>query len=175
MRNVHRTMARRVRHGAITAQMVARMVREGGTVLGALRDAYDRLYEAVIKRDPLYRPAFNNLVFRYMQTRSLDRAEGLLRRVERITGESPNIVFARGTLALASGQLAKAVEQLERAHALHSRRPRLWRRHHATLPAGDHRRGRWLSPRGRVGGSRGGSLGTGGHPELGGVPLPACR
>jgi tetratricopeptide (TPR) repeat protein len=75
-----------------------------------------RLYEAVIDRDPLYRPAFNNLVFQYVQTRSMDRAEALVRRVERITGESPNILFARGALSMANGQLATAVEELGRAY-----------------------------------------------------------
>jgi TolB-like protein len=75
-----------------------------------------RLYETVVERDPLYAPAFNNVVFHYMQIRSMDRAESLVRRVERITGESPNIVFARGALSLANGQLADAIELLERAY-----------------------------------------------------------
>ena len=53
-----------------------------------------RLYEAVVERDPLYRPAFNNVIFHYVQIRSMDRAEALVRRVERITGESsPNILL----------------------------------------------------------------------------------
>jgi TolB-like protein/Tfp pilus assembly protein PilF len=79
-----------------------------------------RLYEAVVERDPLYAPAFNNVVFHYMQTRSMDRAESLVRRVERITGESPNILFARGALSLANGKFAEAVEQLGRAHAFNT-------------------------------------------------------
>jgi TolB-like protein/Tfp pilus assembly protein PilF len=79
-----------------------------------------RLYETVIDRDPLYRPAFNNLIFRYMATRSLDRGESLLRRVERITGESPNVIFARGALAMANGQLAAAAEELARAYEYNS-------------------------------------------------------
>ena len=75
-----------------------------------------RLYEAVVDRDPLYRPAFNNVIFSYVQTRSTDRAEALVRRVEQITGESPNILFARGALSMTNGQLATAVEQLRRAY-----------------------------------------------------------
>ena len=75
-----------------------------------------RLYEQVVERDPLYGPAFHNVVFQYMQIRSIDRAEGLVRRVERITGESPGVLFARGALAMANGRLADAVEQLGRAH-----------------------------------------------------------
>jgi tetratricopeptide (TPR) repeat protein len=76
-----------------------------------------RLYEQVVGRDPLYGPAFNNVVFHYMQIRSLDRAEALVRRVERITGESPNVLFAGGALAMANGRLSEAIRQLRRAHA----------------------------------------------------------
>jgi len=79
-----------------------------------------RLYEAVVERDPLYRPAFNNVIFHYVQIRSMDRAEALVRRVERITGESPNILFARGALSMANGQLADAVEELGRAYAFNT-------------------------------------------------------
>jgi len=80
-----------------------------------------RLYEAVVERDPLYRPAFNNVIFHYMQIRSMDRAEALVRRVERITGDaSPNILSARGALSLANGQLATAVEELGRAYAFNT-------------------------------------------------------
>jgi len=79
-----------------------------------------RLYEAVIERDPLYRPAFNNLIFSYVQTRSMDRAEALVRRVERITGESPNVLFARGALAMSSGRLAEAAEELGQAYAFNT-------------------------------------------------------
>ena len=79
-----------------------------------------RLYEVVTERDPLYAPAFNNVIFRYMQIRSMDRAEALVRRVERITGESPNVLFARGALSLANGQLATGVKQLERAHSFNT-------------------------------------------------------
>ncbi|HSM31829.1 MAG TPA: hypothetical protein VK854_14115 [Woeseiaceae bacterium] len=87
-----------------------------------------RLYEAVVDRDPLYRPAFNNVIFHYLQIRSMDRAEALVRRVERITGESPNILFARGALSLANGQLAAATEELGRAYAFNpsSSVPQLW-------------------------------------------------
>jgi TolB-like protein/Tfp pilus assembly protein PilF len=79
-----------------------------------------RLYEAVVERDPLYRPAFNNVIFHYVQIRSMDRAEALVRRVERVTGESPNILFARGALSLANGQLATAAEELGRAYAFNT-------------------------------------------------------
>jgi TolB-like protein/Tfp pilus assembly protein PilF len=80
-----------------------------------------RLYEAVVERDPLYRPAFNNVIFHYVQIRSMDRAEALVRRVGRITGDSsPNVLSARGALSLANGQLATAVEELGRAYAFNT-------------------------------------------------------
>jgi TolB-like protein len=75
-----------------------------------------RLYESVVERDPLFAPAFNNLMFAYIQTRQADRADALVRRVERITGESPNILFARGAFSMASGELATAVQELGRAY-----------------------------------------------------------
>jgi TolB-like protein/Tfp pilus assembly protein PilF len=79
-----------------------------------------RLYESVAERDPLYRPAFNNMVFSYVQTRSTDKAEALIRRVERITGDSPNTLFARGALSMTNGRLAESVEQLGRAYAFNT-------------------------------------------------------
>ena len=98
-----------------------------------------RLYEAVVERDPLYRPAFNNVIFHYMQIRSMDRAEALVRRVERITGDaSPNILSARGALSLANGQLAAAAEELGRAYAFNTSASvvQLWYRR-ALLNLGD--------------------------------------
>jgi TolB-like protein/Tfp pilus assembly protein PilF len=75
-----------------------------------------RLYESVVEHDPLYRPAFNNLTFHYVQTRSTDRADALIRRVERISGGSPNVLFARGTLNIANAELAAGAELLARAY-----------------------------------------------------------
>lgn len=74
------------------------------------------LYEKVVQHDPLYAPAFNNLTFQYMQTRGLDKADTLIRRVQRITGDSPSVRFARGALAMASGDLSTAVRELHEAY-----------------------------------------------------------
>ena len=70
------------------------------------------IYENVVEHDPLYTPAFNNLTFIYVQTRDLDMADSLIRRVQRITGDSPSVHFARGTMAMASGDLSTAVREL---------------------------------------------------------------
>jgi len=75
-----------------------------------------RLYESVVEHDPLYRPAFNNLTFNYVQTRSTDRADALIRRVERISGGSPNVLFARGALNIANAELAAGTELLAKAY-----------------------------------------------------------
>ena len=75
-----------------------------------------RLYESVVEHDPLYRPAFNNLTFSYAQTRDADKSDALIRRVERISGGSPNVLFARGTLAMTSGKLAEATELFAKAY-----------------------------------------------------------
>jgi len=74
------------------------------------------LLEAVVERDPLYKPAFNNLIFGYMSTRELDKASTLVSRVERITGNSPNVRLARGSIALMEGRLATAIEELGYAY-----------------------------------------------------------
>ena len=76
------------------------------------------LLEAVVERDPLYRPAFNNLIFIYVQTRAFDKAATLVSRIERITGDSPSIRFARGSLALMEGRLSTAITDLAYAHDL---------------------------------------------------------
>jgi TolB-like protein/Flp pilus assembly protein TadD len=75
-----------------------------------------RLYETVVQHDPLYAPAFNNLMFSYLQTREIDKADSLIRRVQRITGDSPNVNFARGSLAKASGDLSTATRELNTAY-----------------------------------------------------------
>lgn len=75
-----------------------------------------RLYETVVRNDPLYAPAFNNLTFQYMQIRGLDKADALIRRVQRIIGDSRSVHFARGALAMASGDLSTAHTELDEAY-----------------------------------------------------------
>lgn len=79
-------------------------------------DESRRLYETVVEHDPLYTPAFNNLMFQYMQIRALDKADSLIRRVQRITGNSRSVQFARGSLALANGDLSTGITELDDAY-----------------------------------------------------------
>lgn len=74
------------------------------------------LFETMFERDPLYFPAFNNLASNYMYTRELDKADALIRRAERIGGETPGVRATRGLLALVTGQLASAVEEFRKAY-----------------------------------------------------------
>ena len=73
------------------------------------------LYESAMEHDPLYRPAFNNLVVAYIETRQIDAAEALIRRVERVAGESPLVQLAYGMVEMAQGDLADAYPFLEKA------------------------------------------------------------
>jgi TolB-like protein len=71
------------------------------------------LYEEVILRDPMYTPAFNNLIQYYGGTTSYDEADALIARVERVTGPDHAIRQARGTLAFMKGTLADAARNLQ--------------------------------------------------------------
>jgi TolB-like protein len=74
------------------------------------------LYESVVERDPLFGPAFNNLTQSYVFTLEFDKANALIGRVERITGETEHTDQAWGTLAFAQGELARAVRHYRRVY-----------------------------------------------------------
>ncbi len=74
-----------------------------------------RLYEEVVMRDPLFGPAFNNLIQSYMQMGEFDRSEALIDRVQRITGPTDNVAQARGTVAFMKGDLSSSVTNLRQS------------------------------------------------------------
>ena len=74
------------------------------------------LYESVVERDPLFGPAFNNLTQSYVFTFEYDKANALIGRVERITGENESTNQAWGTVAFARGELARAVRHYRRVY-----------------------------------------------------------
>ena len=74
-----------------------------------------RMYEEVVVRDPLFAPAFNNLIQSYMQMGEFDRSEALIDRVQRITGPTDNISQARGTVAFMKGDLSSSVANLRQS------------------------------------------------------------
>jgi TolB-like protein/Flp pilus assembly protein TadD len=74
------------------------------------------LYEQVVARDPMYGPAFNNLIQMYLESGRFDDSESLIRRVMRITGPDDNIRQALGTVAFLRGDLSESYEGLGYAY-----------------------------------------------------------
>jgi len=70
------------------------------------------LLEGIVERDPMFGPAFVNLTGTYLRTREFDKAESLIDRVERITGETDRIRQSRAYVALTKGELAEVVTLL---------------------------------------------------------------
>ncbi len=70
------------------------------------------LLEEVVERDPMYPPAFNNLIMDYSKTGEIDKGEALIGRVARIVGDTPDVSHAWGTLENVQGELAAAVHHL---------------------------------------------------------------
>ncbi|MCH8159125.1 MAG: hypothetical protein IIA08_04555 [Proteobacteria bacterium] len=73
-------------------------------------------YEAVVERDPLFGPAFNNLNQEYIRTSDYDLANSLIGRVERIVGETMAVHEAWGMIAVAQGESARAIRHLRRVY-----------------------------------------------------------
>jgi len=71
------------------------------------------LYEEIIRRDPLYRPAFNNLIQVYLGLAEFDKSQTLVSRVSRITGPDDSVRQAMGSIAFMRGELAEAVKELQ--------------------------------------------------------------
>ena len=93
---------------------------DGKVWLARLVDDFDEavaLNEQVVSRDPLYGPAFNNLIGLYNRNADFDRSEALIERVERISGPDWNVQQARGEVALMRGDLSEAVRHLSDAYA----------------------------------------------------------
>jgi TolB-like protein/thioredoxin-like negative regulator of GroEL len=80
------------------------------------RDLKISLYEEVVARDPMFGPAFNNLITNYMGLGRLDDSEALIRRVARITGPDENVRQALATVELFRGDLSAASEDFNYAY-----------------------------------------------------------
>ena len=83
-----------------------------GNIVDDLREA-EALYEDVVFRDPLYGPAFNNLIQSYLGKGQFDKAGALVDRVSRIAGEDEDVHQALGTIAYMRGDLADAARHLQ--------------------------------------------------------------
>ncbi len=82
------------------------------------RDEEREILEEVVKRDPTFGPAFNNLIMGYMRDASVDRADALITRVARIVGENDDVHQAQGTAAVMQGRLVDAIRKLSRSYAI---------------------------------------------------------
>jgi TolB-like protein/Tfp pilus assembly protein PilF len=71
------------------------------------------LLEGIVERDPMFGPAINNLTQIYVRTREFDKANALIDRVERISGETDDIRQSRGYIALNRGELASAIRLMK--------------------------------------------------------------
>ena len=81
------------------------------------RWAEARVYlEEVVKRDPTFGPAFNNLVIDYARTSEIDRGDALIDRVTRIVGKNDDIRMSNGIIAVMSGRNADAIRELRLAY-----------------------------------------------------------
>ena len=76
------------------------------------------LLEAVVERDPMFGPAFNNLIQTYISTRDFDLGNALVGRVERIVGETDDVNQSWGMIALAQGESARAIRTLRKSYEL---------------------------------------------------------
>jgi len=74
------------------------------------------LLESVVERDPLFGPAFNNLIQSYLREEDYDLANSLIGRVERITGETGDVHQAWGSVAFTQGETAQAIRHLRKVH-----------------------------------------------------------
>jgi TolB-like protein len=74
------------------------------------------LLESVVERDPLFGPAFNNLIQSYIRSEDYDLANALIGRVERITGETDDVQQAWGSVAYTQGETAQAIRLLRKVY-----------------------------------------------------------
>ena len=81
------------------------------------RNAESReLNESIIKHDPLFGAAFNNLIGEYLRTGDLDLANALIGRYERAAGETPDVHQAWGDVAAVQGETANAIRHYKRVY-----------------------------------------------------------
>jgi len=78
------------------------------------------IYESIVETDPLFGPAFNNLIGHYSYTGEYEKAEALIDRMERVKGETRDTLQARAILTQAQGDVSRAMTYFDRALELDS-------------------------------------------------------
>jgi len=71
------------------------------------------LYEEVAFRDPMFAPAFNNLIQNYLSLGRFDESEALIDRVRRIKGDDPDVHQALGTVEVMRGDISNGIADLD--------------------------------------------------------------
>mgnify|MGYP002622724674 CR=1 FL=1 len=82
-----------------------------------------QLLEKVLARDPLFTPAFTNLVYVYTDRRQFDRGSALIDRFERAGGSPSMVAATRANQAVALGRYADATRLYERSLELQPANP----------------------------------------------------
>ena len=67
----------------------------------------------VVKRDPLYRPAFANAIMQFNAYGMPEEAEALLQRIEAFDASNPDLYSARAVNFIFSGRIGEGLQQME--------------------------------------------------------------
>jgi TolB-like protein len=71
------------------------------------------ILEDIAERDPLYRPAFSNAINLFNSFNMSEKADALIRRIEIIDPDNPDLLLARAISYMYSGRLGFGLEQIE--------------------------------------------------------------
>ncbi len=74
------------------------------------------ILENVVKHDPTFGPAFNNLTLNYLRSSEFDKTDALVDRVVRIVGENDDIHDSRGMTLVMRGEMAEAARELRQSY-----------------------------------------------------------
>jgi len=80
--------------------------------VGDFKGSLEVLIDAT-ERDPLYRPAFSNALMSFNQFGQPERAEALLRKIEALDADNPDLLSARAINYLFSGRSGEGLQQME--------------------------------------------------------------
>ena len=86
---------------------------------GDARGAF-RILEDIADRDPLYRPAFANVIQAFNNFGQPDKAEALLQRMIELDPDNPDIVMARAINYLYSGRSGQGLQLMEQRREMGS-------------------------------------------------------
>ncbi|MDX1507250.1 MAG: tetratricopeptide repeat protein, partial [Woeseiaceae bacterium] len=74
------------------------------------------IYEGILSRDPLYGPAFSNLVGDYSRRGHFDKADALIQRLRAMVGDNDEISMASSIASVMRGENARAAREIQLAY-----------------------------------------------------------